>query len=272
MRIVENTSKTAFTLAEVLITLAIIGVVAALTLPLFFNNYQKKVYSNQLKVSYSILNTGFKQMLSDSAVTKFEESEAAGMLGFDTTNNWTDEDEAAVFKKYFSALVYVPYSQQVKEGWPNGNNVYTGDTCKKFVGKGSTWYKRNNRTTCIGCRQEVYKLANGALIRMGFFSSFPEMQNTGRLKRVVGEITIDVNGERKPNVFGEDAFEFALGNDGNLYAWWDDSFAKYFSAVEKGDYWDYYYKLKDGTNLCTDQRYNGRACAAYAEEHNWEVY
>lgn len=42
-------SKRAFTLAEVLITLGIIGVVAALTLPSVITNYQKKQTVEQLK-------------------------------------------------------------------------------------------------------------------------------------------------------------------------------------------------------------------------------
>jgi len=47
--------KNGFTLAEVLITLGIIGVVAALTLPQLVANYQKQVTVNKLKVAYSIL-------------------------------------------------------------------------------------------------------------------------------------------------------------------------------------------------------------------------
>ncbi len=40
----KNTKQTsAFTLAEVLITLAIIGIVAALTIPTLISNYQKKI-------------------------------------------------------------------------------------------------------------------------------------------------------------------------------------------------------------------------------------
>lgn len=38
----------AFTLAEVLITLGIIGVVAAITIPLLVNNYRKKRNSNKI--------------------------------------------------------------------------------------------------------------------------------------------------------------------------------------------------------------------------------
>lgn len=41
---VKIRSTEAFTLAEVLITLAVIGIVAAMTIPTLINNYQKKDY------------------------------------------------------------------------------------------------------------------------------------------------------------------------------------------------------------------------------------
>ena len=41
----------AFTLSEVLITLGIIGIVAAMTLPALIGNYQKHVTVNKLKKS-----------------------------------------------------------------------------------------------------------------------------------------------------------------------------------------------------------------------------
>lgn len=49
-------NKQGFTLAEVLITLGIIGVVVALTLPNLISNYQKKVTATKLKQTYSILS------------------------------------------------------------------------------------------------------------------------------------------------------------------------------------------------------------------------
>ena len=44
--------KRAFTIAEVLITLGIIGIVAAMTLPVVIGNYQKKVTVEKLKTVY----------------------------------------------------------------------------------------------------------------------------------------------------------------------------------------------------------------------------
>ena len=48
----KNNNK-AFTLAEVLITLGIIGIIAAMTLPSLIQKQQKKMAANQLKVMYS---------------------------------------------------------------------------------------------------------------------------------------------------------------------------------------------------------------------------
>lgn len=51
--------KFAFTLAEVLITLGIIGVVAALVLPSAINGYQKRVYATKVKYAYTIFSNAF---------------------------------------------------------------------------------------------------------------------------------------------------------------------------------------------------------------------
>ena len=48
--------KLAFTLAEVLITLVIIGVVAAMTIPTLVTNADKKATATKLKVFYSKIN------------------------------------------------------------------------------------------------------------------------------------------------------------------------------------------------------------------------
>ena len=51
-----NYRKTAFTLAEVLITLGIIGIVAALTLPTLIQNHANKVVETRLMKFYSAIN------------------------------------------------------------------------------------------------------------------------------------------------------------------------------------------------------------------------
>lgn len=53
-------SSNAFTLAEVLVTLGVIGVVAAMTLPTLVQNYQKMVLKNQFKKAYATFYNGIK--------------------------------------------------------------------------------------------------------------------------------------------------------------------------------------------------------------------
>lgn len=56
---VNYSFKKGFTLAEVLITLAIIGIVAALTIPTLVSKYEKKRTVTQLQKAYSVLNQAY---------------------------------------------------------------------------------------------------------------------------------------------------------------------------------------------------------------------
>ena len=57
--------RTAFTLAEVLITLGIIGIVAAITLPTIINNYRVKVLENQFRKADSLLQQAFRKSVNE---------------------------------------------------------------------------------------------------------------------------------------------------------------------------------------------------------------
>lgn len=59
--------KVAFTLAEVLITLGIIGIVAAMTLPVLMGKYVERERITALKKTYSLLQQAF-----EIAVVKME--------------------------------------------------------------------------------------------------------------------------------------------------------------------------------------------------------
>lgn len=73
-RVVEKTlhaypslkSKAAFTLAEVLITLGIIGVVASLTMPAMMQSYQKRTATVRLQKFYSIMSQAVSKWENDN--------------------------------------------------------------------------------------------------------------------------------------------------------------------------------------------------------------
>lgn len=57
-------------MAEVLITLGIIGVVAALTLPSLINKYQNHVYLSSLKKNYSTLQNAHLRVSDENGEPK----------------------------------------------------------------------------------------------------------------------------------------------------------------------------------------------------------
>ena len=78
----------AFTLAEVLITLGIIGVVASMTLPALINQTRAKELQTGLKKAYSVLQTAYNQM-------SYDEGQVVNGI------NYSNQRFMAVFKKYF---------------------------------------------------------------------------------------------------------------------------------------------------------------------------
>ena len=65
----NDKKKAAFTLAEVLITLGIIGIVAAMTLPTLIANYQKKVVETRLISFYSKINQAYRMSYAENGDT-----------------------------------------------------------------------------------------------------------------------------------------------------------------------------------------------------------
>lgn len=72
MQIDQN--NIAFTLAEVLITLGIIGIVAALTLPTVMSNYRKSVVETRLAKFYTIANQAVKLSEVENGPMKYWET------------------------------------------------------------------------------------------------------------------------------------------------------------------------------------------------------
>ncbi len=76
----QVTAKAAFTLAEVLITLAIIGVVAALTIPAIVRNYQERAWSTASMVFQRKLGEALKVMNTQQT-----------LAGYSTTEDFVNE-------------------------------------------------------------------------------------------------------------------------------------------------------------------------------------
>ena len=72
MRNMKNKNKSAFTLAEVLITLAIIGVIAAIAIPSVINNAQQQEFKTGLRKAVSVLNSAITMNMALDGESPYE--------------------------------------------------------------------------------------------------------------------------------------------------------------------------------------------------------
>ena len=162
-----------FTLAEVLVTLGIIGVVSAMTVPSLMQNHQRKTYVTQLHKFYNELSQALTQYQTDNNAVNLKE---AGLNSQDSANNF--------IKKYFKIAVECD-----KSGLP-----CFAETYKKMNG-----LELNIENGANG----LYTLASGQSIRVSYTS--------GAYTYLVS-IIVDVNGKQGPNIQGRDFFEIFIYN------------------------------------------------------------
>jgi len=165
--------KHGFTLAEVLITLGIIGVVAAMTLPVLIAKHQKKVTVTKLKKLYSELNTVMNVAASENA---------------EDSSNWTyPETTDSPEMENFIKTYFLPYFK--------GATFYSRDE-----------FTRNIRSTIKNLAdKEIEILAPGLILANGQFIQF--MVNNPERTGYIWLIA-DLNGRSLPNKVGRDIFVF----------------------------------------------------------------
>ncbi|MDR1168252.1 MAG: type II secretion system GspH family protein [Heliobacteriaceae bacterium] len=162
--------RTAFTLAEVLITLGIIGVVAAMTMPALITNYKKAETITRLKKAYSIVQQAIK----------LSEAENGPIVDWNVTLKGHDFFETYIkdFVQYTEELDNTSLSSKVQRKLLNGSN-YTG-------------------TTFTGANATSFFLLDGAMVTLNLNSTADNGLWVG----------LDVNGLAKPNQIGRDTFLF----------------------------------------------------------------
>ncbi|MBP3924760.1 pilin, partial [bacterium] len=163
--------KQGFTLAEVLITLGIIGVVAAMTLPALVQHYRKVEYASRVKKFYSSMSQAI--LLSEAANgspyewnkdhTIYDEK---GIYDY----NANGESTSNFFMKYLAPYIKYTKIEQGKSEIDEDGNQKVSSTTVYFADGSTAW------------------IWNGSCIDMGF----------------------DVNGKSRPNQGGRDVFRFLI--------------------------------------------------------------
>lgn len=178
--------KKAFTLTEIIVTLSIIGVIAALTIPAVMKGYREKMYSAQLKKTVSQIENAAKTVMSDEHAQSFFKTTA----GVPTTDD-TDETVGA---PYFLNN----YLKNARTGCFNKND--------------------SNANNCI---LKTYKTAGGTDVEM--YSSYCVLTVNGSAvcmwndtEKENNNIIIDINGIDAPNIIGVDVFSAKISADGTV--------------------------------------------------------
>lgn len=190
--------KIAFTLAEVLLTLVLVGLILALTLPSLLIQIRKEQYIAGFQKASNIISQVNNKIISDDDIdfssSSFTPKTNELMLKFANRLN---------YKKY--CLTY---------------------GCKCFHRKGS-YYRLNGRPVTESYTVDgnpCVELLDGTL--MGFVGAVADLNFKKNSQRIdVGRVEVDINGYSPPNTYGRDIFVFfvtykgvyVVGSQGSYY-------------------------------------------------------
>ena len=185
----KKSRKGAFTLAEVLITLGIIGAVAVLTIVPLVKNYQEKVLVNRLKETYSMLSRAHQM-----AVVANGDPESWDLGGNDRRDNWIK-----LYNYYKPFLKITKYC-----GDNNSKGCFYKGRYKALFNNTYNYGQDVGRETGVGFIR--VQLINGA--SAAFWT--PGTCSSGNC----GHIMVDVNGPKPPNRAGVDYFYLTIKTGG----------------------------------------------------------
>ena len=222
--------RIAFTLAEVLITLGIIGIVAALTFPTLIANYRVSVLKNDFKKADTIIQQAIQKTVTEAGYDDITSFNIPGRHV--TTENWAElQNQTAELNEYwlkqFSVTKAVTENELTKLKYSCSGLLGQGEFCR---------YYDNNYVN------KMYFLSNGMLISP-LIPQYGGINHPGLIR-----VKFDTNGLKGPNRFGYDIFiyESLLG------------YATLCSPVLQANYsqWGcYYYAHKDTSPIDSSKSY-----------------
>ncbi len=174
----------AFTLAEVLVTLGIIGVVSAMTVPSLMQNYQRQSYVTQLHKTYNEFTQAFLQYKNDR-----------NALWLTEAGHTRHQDMMPFMKQYFKVVQECGTTSTpcFASSYKNQNGgTYVVDT----LNRGGTYYGVLASGVSFGI---MYDALDTGTIYTDDFSY---------------RIVVDINGKKGPNIYGRDLFVMYVFPDG----------------------------------------------------------
>lgn len=188
-----DSRKAAFTLAEVLITLGIIGVVAAMTMPTLLQKHQEQTTVAKVKKFYSLINQALLLAIKDN--------------GYVDEWNFIEFNENGGLRSSEFVQYLKPYLKISKDCAENTGCLKYSENIKLLNG--------NVHSVNYETNPYFYKmiLADGTYIYLRRDNISQNKPCTGTdfgYTNVCGGVWIDINGGNQPNTIGKDIFTFVI--------------------------------------------------------------
>ena len=177
-----------FTLVEVMITLGVIGVVAAVTLPVLNQKIKEARTVNRLKQVYSTLSQAYTRAVQEHGTP--DNWELIGYNSPEGSNN--------LMAKLTPYLKVIQVCNAGETGCFQEDVSYVGLNGKYNAGK---YFSASTKAS-------IARLVNGAFIRTFIYSPncTTNFGTSTQLQNGCGQISIDINGFAGPNQYGVDTF------------------------------------------------------------------
>ncbi len=243
----HNIRRVAFTLAEVLITLGIIGVVAAMTIPTLIHKFQNKALETQYKKAVSIVSQVILKAKADYGLDKF--AEYCTYYPYENGSGKPYDHAEECYQILFESLLNVQGQK----------NPYTKN--EKFINRhNDTIRTYNNKQTVTDSDLAGigYTVFTTYVMPDGSYINF----NIVELRLYIG---IDTNGAKKPNKLGHDIFIFNVDKNNDALSFYttkpqnltDEELENYEEGLNKE-------RAGNPCNLTSSQKGNGIGCSYYA--------
>ena len=234
--------KKGFTLAEILVSMGIIGIISAMTIPSLVSEHKKQVYASQLSSTVSNLENAFSSMISAEGVSTLDETEFYKRT-LQSANGY------AVFSKYYK------FASQTTTGQYYGQNQpYRKIGSADYLNPPSNILYITKNGMILSINTEVKQISKSDA-------------NTYNVPEICSNfmLSIDVNGKGSPNEIGRDVFYFLVGDDAILYPYG----SRIASLLLYGDVDSVYTKI-DGKFPCTENKYS-LGCTARVVENGYKM-
>lgn len=190
---IGNFKKVAFTLAEIIIVIGVLGIVAEFTVPGLVQNYQEQAMVTGLLKFNSLLQKSVEQWKNDTQCY----SDSYTCLLSQGEDNDTFAEYVDYFENVFAKNMRIVnkryYNEPAADWLPNCTKDYAG-TCNAATATGEV---SNNSTGTPA----YYLLADG--------TTFGIYTDTGT---TYFEFFVDVNGKKPPNRIGKDTYRMSIGS------------------------------------------------------------